>query len=249
MISIISITKNDYQGIISTVISTKGLRDTYSVEQLIIDGSDQEVAQKVKKFVVKQKHCRYIRAASPGISKAFNLGITQAKHQWIWCLNGGDQMYNKVDTDLLINILKATSSHLLIFEIILKNTNEIRHHPPLWDQWPPSVNWIPHPATLVKKVVFEKYGMFSEKYRIAMDGEFWLRVLSTKIVPDLISIPITVYDQSGVSSIYTKLTRSEQLHAIQQHWKIIFLKWLQSGAKNFYYNDFLQSMRALTRSR
>ena len=37
-------------------------------------------------------------------------------------------------------------------------------------------NLVPHPATFVRRAVFQRFGGFSESYRLAMDYEFWLRI-------------------------------------------------------------------------
>lgn len=37
-------------------------------------------------------------------------------------------------------------------------------------------NFIPHPATFIRRDVFDQYGMFDESLRFAMDYEYWLRI-------------------------------------------------------------------------
>jgi hypothetical protein len=37
-------------------------------------------------------------------------------------------------------------------------------------------NYIPHQASFVKKVVFDKYGLFDESLKSMMDPEYWLRI-------------------------------------------------------------------------
>jgi glycosyltransferase involved in cell wall biosynthesis len=37
-------------------------------------------------------------------------------------------------------------------------------------------NFVPHPATFVRRSVFQRFGGFDTGYRLAMDYEFWLRI-------------------------------------------------------------------------
>jgi hypothetical protein len=37
--------------------------------------------------------------------------------------------------------------------------------------------YIAHPSTFIKKTVFDRHGLFDESFKIAMDYEFWLRIL------------------------------------------------------------------------
>lgn len=243
MLTIVSITKNDLDGISRTISSTKKLRTDYGVSHFIIDSSDSGVRSKLREQVGKQVGCKYFFLNKNGVSNAFNHGLHQVENGWVWFLNGGDCVNAKVDLITIINVIKHTQADAVIFQIKTAQSNEVVKHPPLWDIWPPSVNWIPHPATIVRKKVFDEFGSFRNDFNIAMDGEFWLRAFSKQAVVDLISIPLTIYDQTGISSLQIDKTRTEQNKATMMHLVRLLRIWIYSGAKIFYQNKWLHLIK------
>lgn len=60
LLTIISLTKNDLNGIRKTITSTRELRSYYDVEQLIIASSERQVASDVIALTVNKVNLRYI---------------------------------------------------------------------------------------------------------------------------------------------------------------------------------------------
>lgn len=222
LLSIITITKNDYSNVISTINSTRNIRSRHPVQQLIIDSSDENIAQKTKILCLENK-IKYFWVKPEGISNAFNSGIKATDSGWLWFLNAGDTVDSELNIDLFISLISNLKADIAIFQIYYSKSKRFNHIPPMWELWPVTPNWIPHPGTLIKKDVFNKYGLFNENFKIAMDGDFWLRVSSKKeLVTNVISLPIAVFDEDGVSSTNLKKRNFEQrlatyrsiLHAI-----------------------------------
>ena len=101
MLNIITITKNDLNGIKNTVNSTKYLRENFNVSQLIIDGSDENISSKIKLLVRNEKNVKYFWQLPSGISNAFNFGISMSEDGWLWFLNGGDVVDSNLDLNLI----------------------------------------------------------------------------------------------------------------------------------------------------
>lgn len=231
MLEIITITKDDYDAICQTVSSTRELR-LRDVEQTVVDGSRQEVSDRIAQFLADEVNVRHVRQEPCGIASAFNAGLGGCRSEWVWFLNGGDLVHPGLDAPLLVSILKSSRSDAIIFDMEMMQTAARTRHPPLWGVWPP-LYWVPHPSTLVRRRLFEMHGEFDPDFRIAMDGEMWVRLFSKETLVDLISIPISVYDQNGVSNTHLAQVQREADMIVNRSFPLLFRIWLERGSYLF----------------
>lgn len=230
ILDIITITKDDPDGLASSISSTKKLRSLPGIRQIVIDSSSQPVADEIKTRLCKEKNVDYVWQEPSGIAKAFNLGISQSKSEWIWFLNGRDEVHPKLNADLLLQILNVSQAELIIFEMEWMQSSLRQIHPPIWALWPPIYgNWVPHPATLIKAGLFEQYGVFNPDYKIAMDGDLWFRLFSKNITVDMLSVPIVLYDETGISSTAAVETGKEAKKLILDNLGMLIKMWLSRG--------------------
>ena len=227
MLEIITITKNDINGLKRTVDSTKVLREKYNVRQIIIDSSDSDIKKLVSDFAVKGKNIIYCWQEPKGISAAFNYGLKEAEGDWIWCLNGGDTIKDGLNVEWFLNYLSMSRADAVIFQTEDMATGQIlEKFPPIWGIWPPLSSWIPHPSTIIKKKLFNEFGFFNEKYKLAMDYELYLRFFSKNISVDLVSVVIAAFNKEGASYQFNKRTRSEVAKIIRRYFWVIVKKEL-----------------------
>ena len=213
LLTIISITKNDLNGIRKTITSTRELRSYYDVKQLIIDSSERQVASDVMALSVNEVNLRYISFDQNGISKAFNEGIRCASSDWIWFLNGGDIILPECtggDYANFIYLLNKTTADLVVYQIKFSKSHRIFSQNPLKDNWPIIHSRMPHPSTIIRYKLFKLYGMYNKKYKIAIDLEFWSRISNKNINVNYISIPIISFHENGISFKNIVPTRKEQ---------------------------------------
>jgi hypothetical protein len=130
---------------------------------------------------------------------------------------------------MFFDVITASNADILIFELEFMQSRTRCVHPPLWALWPPVMFWIPHPATLVRSKLFELYGQFDNNYSIAMDGEIWFRFLSKNSVVDLLSFPVSLYDEHGVSRLQFKKTAQEGKQIIINNLPMLIKSWIQNG--------------------
>ena len=229
LLNIITVTKNDLNGIAATIKSTKTLRNYHGVKQIIIDSSTDETKTSVKALAKSNDNVEYFWQKPSGISVAFNKGLSLAESEWVWFLNGGDEINNKLSPDNFLYILAETSADAIIFQNEVAGSEKCSKHPPMWAMWPPFYAWVPHPSTLTRKSLYEKYGNFNKSFEIAMDYEFWIRCFAKDTVVDTISIPITKYDTTGVSSTQRSKVALEAVRAMKMHIYMIIKIWLKNG--------------------
>lgn len=228
-LDIVTITKDDLEGVAQTIRSTASLRSRPGVRQIVVDGSEPANADLVRRLVEGQANVEYRWQKAKGIANAFNEGIEASRAEWVWFLNGRDVVQPDLDVDLLFRLLGSTRADALIGEIDYMQTGRSSRHPPLWKQWPP-LYWLPHPATIMKRELFARFGMFSGDFRIGMDGELWLRVFSKQVVVDMVSVSLAVYDEQGLSSrADLRDTVREVDRMVVRHLPSLFRIWLGQG--------------------
>ncbi|MBM2838492.1 MAG: putative glycosyl transferase [Deltaproteobacteria bacterium] len=233
LLDIVTVTKDDLEGVANTIRSTGGLRMTDGVRQVIIDSSGEGIREKVKELACTEINVDYVWQAPSGIAPAFNKGLSLSRAEWVWFLNGGDKVHREVEPDKILYLLSESRADAIIFEYQLMDSEKRIKHPPMWSMWPPINSWIPHPATLTRRNLYAQYGNFNESLEIAMDYEFWMRSFAKEAVVDMISIPLTEYDTSGISSTQTAKTSREAVRVIRMHiWTLIKI-WLKNGLTMF----------------
>lgn len=235
ILNIITVTKDDLDGVAATIQSTKRLRICSGVSQIIVDSSAEPVPIKIKKILIEEKNIEYFYQNQSGIAAAFNLGIKELNAEWAWFLNGRDEVHPSLDENLLLQILNSTRADVVIFQIEYMGSQLQRpKNPPLWLLWPLMYrNWVPHPATFIRTGLFKKYGVFNTDFKIAMDTDLWMRMFSKDVVVDMLSIPAVLYDIHGISATNTVETDKEARRIIRKNIGMLVRKWLGRGVHLF----------------
>lgn len=196
LISVVTITKDDFDGVKKTVLSLSALRKL-GVRQLIVDGSDTGISKKVKKLAV-DNGVDYFWQKPSGVASAFNFGLSKCDSEWVWFLNGGDTVLRNINNDMFLYLVGNSNSDAMIFQI--KDKSGVVDLSPFVYMYPPVYNWIPHPSSLVRKKILDNVGGFNRKYSIASDGDVWFKIIHSGAKIDLISVPIVYFKSDGISS-------------------------------------------------
>lgn len=224
LLSLVTITKDDPVGLARTLASGARLRAA-GAEHLVVDGS--AVVDESPATIAGAEGVRWMARPARGVADAFNTGIAAARGEWVWCLNGGDHVDPRLSASVLLDLLARTQADLLIGGLTYEGEATPRPHPPAQLRWPPVRSWIPHPATLVRRSLFERFGGFDEQYAIAMDYEWWLRVIPTGVGVDVLSVPFAVFAPGGMSQRPEMLPRiqREQRRALRRHFGSSLRAW------------------------
>ncbi|MFA6962998.1 MAG: glycosyltransferase [Opitutaceae bacterium] len=219
-LTLITITKDDSQGITRTLASTSRWRALEWVEQIVVDGSAVPA-------VLNESSVQYMRQAASGIARAFNEGLAKARGEWVWFINGGDEIDPRLDPAWLKFLLDSMQADVLIGGTTFPGGPAPRLPLPPKCQWPSFIPWIPHPSTLVHRSMFSRFGDFDPEFKIAMDFEWWLRALSGTVSVDQVSVPFAIFAPGGVSSREDMRgeTRRETAAAVWKHRRILLRSW------------------------
>ena len=232
MLDIVTITKDDFAGCKRTVDSAERLRAAYPVRQIVVDSSGKEVAAALRDYCGANKQVDYVWTRPEGVSQGYNAGLERVTREWVWFLNGGDRLYEKVDIDAVWYLLSQTQASALSFRII-DHEGHVPEIPPLPFQWPPVYVWIALPATFLRARAVRDAGAFDPAFKVAMDGDLWFRLLNNRAIKlDLVSVPLTDFARDGLSGDKVATGR-ECLIMIRKHRLTIFKRWVQSGLRYF----------------
>lgn len=197
MISIVSITFNNYEELVETLASIENVAD---VQSLVINGGKCE---KTKNYLKTHKGIA-VSESDRGISDAFNKGIAHSTGTSMMFLNSGDILLdknylewansvfeNQTDIDYTYSDIIYNDADLGKTLVSAKNSEErsIARGMPY-----------PHQSLIVRRSVFEKVGSFDESFRLAMDFDLILRMKKNNSVGLYYNKPTVLMDGNGVSS-------------------------------------------------
>ena len=200
-ISIITINYNDEKGLKKTLLSV--FNQTFQdFEFIIIDGGSTDGSREVIEQY-KDKIDYWISEPDKGIYNAMNKGIKAASGEFLLFLNSGDRLIDKNITEKVISKLESNID--IYYGKLVYSLNGVQKtvYTP-----PENINlsffissFLPHPATFIKRTLFENQSFYNENLRIIADWEFLLKAIvvynsSYKFIDLLISD----FDNSGVSS-------------------------------------------------
>ena len=197
-LSIITINLNNKEGLEKTLNSIKKQRFR-DFDYLIIDGNSIDGSQDlIEDFPFKHY---YISEKDNGVYDAMNKGIRKSQGEYLLFLNSGDQLHQEDTLQKIIQYLDGTDIVYgnLIFDDRIK---------PYVHRYPETItfahlfeSYLPHPASFIKRELFEKFGYYDLNYKIAADWAFFTLVIgkhkaSTKYIDEIIS----VFNLEGLSS-------------------------------------------------
>lgn len=231
-LSIITINYNNASGLEQTIQSIIS-RSSQGFEYLVIDGASSDgSADIIKKYADKITY--WISERDSGIYNAMNKGIKQAKGEYILFINSGDILLDNCDINSLIN--RMTGEDLIYYNLDLfdveNNTHLLKTYPDFLDFKHFVSDSLPHAATFIKKELFDKHGLYSEKMRIVSDWAFFMDMVCLKeCTYTHINDYFSSFNSDGISSNAEsrELILAEKNEHIDLNYKLyvsIYKEWL-----------------------
>lgn len=186
--SIITCTYNSEQFLDQCIRSVSDqLYDNY--EHIIVDGfSTDNTPEIIGAYAKEDSRVRIIKSVPKGISNAMNIGIKESNGQVIQHLHSDDYYHSNQALALVYDTFKKHPRKSMVIGLSPRDidgtikpgllTDASYKRRKLFLRYLIYLKcYIAHPSTFIKKTVFDRHGLFDESFRIAMDYEFWLRVL------------------------------------------------------------------------
>lgn len=225
-LTIVSITKDDPAGWARTSASAAVWRAHPGVEQVV-------VYRGTAPALLRPPHPVLQVQTSTGIARAFNEGLALAQGEWVWFLNGGDEVDPRLAPAWLEALLGHATSDIVIGGTTYSGEEVPRPHPLPERRWPLVLPWIPHPSALVRRRLLVRLGGFDPRYTIAMDYAWWMRALRAGANVDTLSVPFAIFADGGISQRTETRPRLRQENGdvLRGHAAYLWRGWLIAGAR------------------
>lgn len=198
-LSIITINLNNKAGLQKTISSVVSQTFT-DFEYIVIDGGSTDGSVEVI-----EKHSDrinyWISEQDSGIYNAMNKGIIKANGEYCLFINSGDYFIKST-------ILEEMSTFISGEDILYGNGYfEAKGNSLDKLECPAKLTLgfytmycLLHPCTLIKKSLFDRYGLYDESNKIVSDGEFFIKTtILNNVTTKMIPLDIAIAEDNGVS--------------------------------------------------
>ena len=206
-VSIITVSFNSAKTIEDTIQSVLN-QDYYDIEYIVIDGySSDKTIEIVNRY---KSNIEYVLSEpDDGIYDAMNKGIKASKGELIGILNSDDVYENSSVISNMVKTLK--DSDAVYADLVYVQQNNLNHIKRYWKSGNYKIGsflngWMPpHPTFFVKKMCYQKYGLYNTSLKSAADYELMLRFIhKNKIKIEYFDNVIVKMRLGGVSNLSIK---------------------------------------------
>ena len=177
---------------------------------------------------------RFSSQTDSGIYDAWNRGIKLAEGDYL-CFIGADDRF--VSSESLQQLLDLTSSSA---ELITCRNSYYSSDGRFLRDWGSAWNWrrmresmnIAHPGMLIRRDLFERFGLFDSSFKICGDYEWFLRltpaVRSIHVPTSVLKIVQAGVSHTKIGAVYTETFRAQSRH-LNFFWSAAcwLLNWLK----------------------
>ncbi|MDZ8033132.1 glycosyltransferase family 2 protein [Nostoc sp. DedSLP04] len=199
-VSIVTISKNNYQGLQKTLESVKE-QDYKIIEHIVIDGDSADGSKAFLDSYTHSKNYIYLSELDNGISSAFNKGLQKSNGDLIFFLNAGDVFFSKT---VISEVVQSYMQHKWKCAIGVTVTTSfagetIFYRPPqLSSKFLKYFMFLPHQGFFCETSLHKNY-KYNESLKISMDYELFLRMLKNITIFYLPTV-ISIREPGGISS-------------------------------------------------
>ena len=220
LISVITCTYNSKKFLKQCLDSVS--QQTYkNIEHIIVDGySTDNTLEIIQNYINTNKKYKIIliKSEPKGIANALNIGITKSHGEIIHFVHSDDFYYTNNALQKVVKYFEQNpkinwilGNHVFSIynkNIILPNTfiTDL-----LGKRFLSFFPWMSHQNMFMKKNIYDKYGLFDEKYKNNLDYDQWLRIINYEPI-------LFIRDNFSVFRVHRKSTTFNPQN---------FFRWLQ----------------------
>ncbi|MEI6827053.1 MAG: glycosyltransferase [Desulfuromonadales bacterium] len=217
LITMITICRNAETTIAHTIKSVKN-QQFRRLEYIVIDGASTDSTVNIVRSFGKSID-KLVSEPDNGIADAFNKGIAQASGSIIGFINADDQMLPGSLNKVASMFDRYPEIEVLHGDIFLYDCDKfVKQIAPPYRWWYPwRLVLFNHPATFVRRNVYERLGSFDTSYRYSMDDELYLRWVQSGVIVRYLPEPLVRMQTGGASGINTTQVFIEKRRALLAH--------------------------------
>lgn len=209
LLSIITINKNNAEGVSRTIASLKPIRHDKTVECIFVDGlsSDRSVD------LASQFYPSSCLVSEPdsGIYPAMNKGLALASGDWVMWINSGDELIPSCWPQLKAYLRQATCDVLCGSAEIIDHMGQsllgikyANHSDLPWYM-------VNHSSTVIRRQTALSYKGYNQAYRISADRDLIVRMFLNRVDMEFTQLCITRFWLGGISDRLLLLRATENL--------------------------------------
>ena len=235
-LSIITINYNNAAGLQKTMESVIA-QSSQDFEYIVVDGGSTDGS---KELICQYANMpiltiKWISEKDNGIYHAMNKGILMAKGEYVQFLNSGDMLAAEDVAERMLGQLSMLNLPSIMYGNMLKQLPKriLRDRcfagrmPTMIDFYTGTLN---HSSAYIKRLLFDEFGFYDESFKIVSDWKWYMQViLFGNHKPIYADIDVTIFDMNGISSVNSKLDKSERREVLE---KILPLSIISDYDKN-----------------
>lgn len=236
-ISIITICFNNLEEVLDTCRSVDEQTNP-PYEHLIINGSTNDVIEKYFDSTKNISYRKIVNERDKGIADAFNKGIEKSTGDVILLLNSGDLLFDKNVTKIVQEKFDADKNLMWLHGKYRYQRSGI--WVTLGKPFDPKklyrgMRSLSHQTMYVRKELHDKYGLYDNSFKIAMDFDFVARIRNEKFL--FLDEILAVNVPGGISSEKYNLSLQEGSRVVK--------KYLGFSWKNKLWTLRLKTLKAI----
>lgn len=214
-------TKNAAKHVESTIRSV--ISQNYDdVELIVIDSVSSDNTMEIVNKYSQKYSIVSICEPDNGISDAFNKGIAISTGDWIIFMGAGDTFINPNVLEYAARRLSRMSKYLVVWGntlIINEKMNiQYRANGSISKFKLRRYMCLPHQSTFHNKILYETYGLYDSRYRVAMDYELLIRAIDDVKMEGYVDFDVSFVLAGGVSEQSTHALNEFRL--IQKKYRV-----------------------------
>lgn len=242
-VSIITINYNNKTGLEKTIKSV--VNQTYlDYEYIIIDGNSTDGSKEVIE-AYKNDFSYWVSEGDSGIYNAMNKGIKASRGKYLLFLNSGDILRsNAILEEVSYNLQSDKDIYYGNLELVFEEKREVKIYPDeLSFSFFVDKGHIPHPASFIKRQLFDKVYLYKEYFKIVSDWDFFVcAICKHNASYSHLNKVTTSFEVNGISasSENTKVIAAERQQSIEENFPLLVddIKRLVDYDKKFKLNRF-----------
>lgn len=202
----------DAAATLAACIDSVSAQEGVPVELLVIDGGSTDGT--VQTLEAKNDSIAYwVSEPDRGVYHAWNKALERATGRWVCFLGADDKLAQPGTLKTLVDLGERTDAELVCSRVQYRASEKagssVVGQP--WD-WARMTRFmcVAHPGLLHRRSLFDRFGQFSEQYRIAGDYEYLLRLGDRVTTAFLEEVTVNV-GGAGLSSDATGTLREVRL--------------------------------------
>lgn len=210
-LSIITIAYNNKNGLKLTIDSVINQTSYSQIEYIVVDGGSNDGTKELL-MSYSGKLQKWISEPDSGIYNAMNKGARMATGEYLLFLNSGD---NFADSKVIEKLLAYEPSADIVSGICVDYTDKeyIYHYPPkdvtLYTLIYGSLS---HPASIIRRTLFESIGGYRENHKIISDWVFFVEALLIKRCSySAVPLLMVYFNCEGISSASPSMENNEKM--------------------------------------